>query len=347
MGLSPEDDSRLRRFLMGALDEDDERAVGERMLTDDEYVERASELETELIEDYLDGNLSPDDRNRFETHFLVSPGHKRKLVIARAMRSYANAPAVAADLALKRYWKVATAVAALLILATLAGLNAYRRFIYDAEVKKAEAILNNLYRDERPVEPRITALNWAPLANPRGAVKNPRGDEDLRDKDEQRDRDVQMERARVALDLALKETPGPAAEHAFGIFNLTEKNFGEAVKHLTAAMTGDPGNAAYHSDLGAALFEEGKYDRAAEKSQGEEEITKALQEFERALSLSPSFKPALFNRALCLEAQHEWSKAEDAWRQYLATDPDSPWTVEARAHLDQVKQRLASSNSHD
>ena len=64
-------------------------------------------------------------------------------------------------------------------------------------------------------------------------------------------------------------------------------------------------------------------------------------------SLSPSFKPALFNRAPYLEAQHEWSKAEDAWKQYLATDPDSPWTVEARAHLDQVKQRLASSNGHD
>jgi tetratricopeptide (TPR) repeat protein len=346
MELSEEDNSRLRRFLMGALDDEEERAVGERMLGDDEYLERASALETELVEDYLDGNLSADDRHRFETDFLVSPGHKRKLRIARAIRGYANAPAVAADSALKRYWKVA-AIAALLVLATLAGLKAYRRFIYDAEVNKAEAILNALYTDERPLESRITALGWAPLANPRGPVKSPRGDEDLRDKDEQRDRDVQIERARVALDLALKETPGPAAEHAFGIFNLTEKNFGEAVKHLAGAMTGDPRNAAYHSDLGAALFEEGKYDRAAEKSQGEEEITKALQEFERALSLNPNFKPALFNRALCLEAQHEWSKAEDAWRQYLATDADSPWTVEARAHLDQVKQRISRSNSHD
>jgi tetratricopeptide (TPR) repeat protein len=336
MKLSQEDNSTLRRFLMGALDEEEERAVGERMLTDDEYLDRASELETELVEDYLDGNLSADERHRFETHFLVSPSHKRKLGIAQALRGYANAQAVTPDSALKRYWKVA-AIAALLILASMAGLKSYRRLIYDSEVRKAEGILNNLYKDERPVESRITALGWAPLANPRGLVKNPTGDEDLRDKDEQRERDVQMERAQVALDLALKETPGPAAEHAVGILNLTEKNFGEAVKHLTAATIGDPRNGAYHSDLGAALFEAGKYERAAGRRQGEEEIARAVQEFDRALSLNPNFKPALFNQALCLEAQHEWSKAGDAWRQYLATDPDSPWTVEARVHLDHVK----------
>ena len=45
-------------------------------------------LEVDLMDEFLDGELSPDEKTSFEKHFLTEPGRRRDLRIARALRQY-------------------------------------------------------------------------------------------------------------------------------------------------------------------------------------------------------------------------------------------------------------------
>jgi tetratricopeptide (TPR) repeat protein len=409
MEISQEDNATLKRFLIGALPEDEAGAVGERMLTDDEFLDRAAALETELVEDYLDGNLSADDRRRFEDHFLRPPSHRKKLHIAQALRSYANESvpargagarepealgssaeleaaatpesggtgatdskavplqqeAVSAPRSEPLYPvspvfsikpsrrfvfaapRVRPAIAAVVILAGLAGLAFYRLVVYRSDLDKGAEILSNLYKNERPIEARVASLSWAPVENSRGEATNQRGhNNDSGKTDLQGENDDQIQRAKVVLQRALKERPGPAAEHEYGVFLLTSEKSPEAVEHLRTAASGDPKSATYRSDFGAALLEAGKHDRGTETEKASHEFNESMDELTAALKIDPDFKPALFNLALYFEAQQDWSQAEGAWTKYLAVDPNSAWASEAREHLKQVKQRISDSTNH-
>jgi tetratricopeptide (TPR) repeat protein len=172
-------------------------------------------------------------------------------------------------------------------------------------------------------------LEWAPFVDPRSGPIQPSDQGDLG-----------KQSAGLLLERALKEDPGPASEHAFGLFNLATKKLNDAVRHLGSAAKGDPDNVAYHSDLGAALLEKGEVERVnGDESEASKDFIKGLEELDLALSINPDFRPALFNRALCLEGMQRWREAEDAWQTYLGKDSISEWATEARRRLDSVRQR--------
>jgi len=323
---------------MGALDEAEDLEVGERLLTDDEYFAQVAIVEDELIDDYLAGRLSAEERALFEDHFLLAKSHQKKLRFAQALRTYveaesraAKAPAPTSD-ARRAGWsffslsfKVVLTVA-VVILAVLAG---YRAFIHQSDLQRGQVLFQDLYKSGRPTRSRIALLNWAPFVDTRAG----RGNQPGKDK-------LEEQSTRVLLGQSLKDNPGPASEHAFGAFSLATKDFDKAIKHLSLAVSGDPNNTAYRSDLGAALLEKGEYDRLdGREGEGADEFDRSLQEFERALTIDADFRPALFNRALCLEAKQQWRQAEAAWAGYLAKDPDSPWAAEARKGLESVRQK--------
>ncbi len=79
----------FRRFLLGEADEAEQRRVEETFMTDPEYREKLLLAEHDLIEDYLDDALSPAERERFRAHFLATPQQRRKVRIARSLKSYA------------------------------------------------------------------------------------------------------------------------------------------------------------------------------------------------------------------------------------------------------------------
>ena len=60
--------SDLRRYLLGDVEEDEACDIGERMLLEDDYLDKVERSEDELIEDYLDDALSAEERRRFENH---------------------------------------------------------------------------------------------------------------------------------------------------------------------------------------------------------------------------------------------------------------------------------------
>jgi hypothetical protein len=82
----PLSDQILREYLLGAIDEPYKEIVEQAYLTDETENERLSLAEEELIEDYLDGILSPAERERFELFFLLSPQHQQSVAITSSLR---------------------------------------------------------------------------------------------------------------------------------------------------------------------------------------------------------------------------------------------------------------------
>lgn len=79
----------IRRYLLGELNEDDREQLERRLITDRDYNEEVLMVEEELLEDYVSGTLSAPDRDLFEKNYLSAPRQKEKLRVARALDKYA------------------------------------------------------------------------------------------------------------------------------------------------------------------------------------------------------------------------------------------------------------------
>src|SRR5215216_6777511 len=86
-----EEQVEIRRYLLGYSDADVAESIEKRLIGDDEYQQEFLIVTDELIEDYLDGDLSQDEVEQFETHFLATPRRNSKLDIARALSERALA----------------------------------------------------------------------------------------------------------------------------------------------------------------------------------------------------------------------------------------------------------------
>lgn len=78
----------LRPWLLGLLPEQESRSVEERLITDSELYEEVFIVEEELIDDYIAGRLSADERAAFESYFMNSPERQEQFRIANALRVY-------------------------------------------------------------------------------------------------------------------------------------------------------------------------------------------------------------------------------------------------------------------
>lgn len=81
--------AEIRKYLLGNIQaEDERRKIEKRLMLDDDYFEELLMQEEELIQDYVDGQLSTDERQSFEKHFLISEERRHKIQFARALRRY-------------------------------------------------------------------------------------------------------------------------------------------------------------------------------------------------------------------------------------------------------------------
>ena len=103
----------IRRYLLGDLDEAGAAALEDRYVADPALLERVRAAEDALIEAFLDERLRPDERVRFEAHYLASPIHRDRVAIARALRQRA-APQSSAGRAGSLYGWMALAAAVVL-----------------------------------------------------------------------------------------------------------------------------------------------------------------------------------------------------------------------------------------
>lgn len=149
---------------------------------------------------------------------------------------------------------------------------------------------------------------------------------------------------RLEQELSAKAGPqSPEALRDRGFLHLLHNNLDSAIADFEEAVQKAPGEAFLLSDLSAVYGE-----RAREKNRPEDYLA-SLEMANRALSLKPDLAEAMFNRGVALEHLFLYTNASAAWSRYLEnepsmfpplyTDSNSPWTAEARSHLNSLPPR--------
>jgi anti-sigma factor RsiW len=83
------------RYLLGDAPEDEQIRIEGRFFTDDEYFEQLLALEDDLIDDYVNGELTDREREQFEEYFLASPTRRQRVEFAKTFMRAASLPALA------------------------------------------------------------------------------------------------------------------------------------------------------------------------------------------------------------------------------------------------------------
>ena len=87
--LSPDkplyDDQVLIRYLLGATPEEETERLDELSVTDDEFAWRLSAAENELVDSYVNGELSGETLERFRSAYLSSAARREKVRFAEAL----------------------------------------------------------------------------------------------------------------------------------------------------------------------------------------------------------------------------------------------------------------------
>jgi CHAT domain-containing protein/Tfp pilus assembly protein PilF len=350
------DPNRLRRYLLGELTEEEQLApIEERLLVDDHFFEEFQLVKDDLIDEYVKDELTAQERQHFEQHFLTTSERREHVRHAQSLARYAKKTLQEAKQSAEKKdlkdsnrtrplslwrWLLQTPslrFATMLILVVGVGFVVWRVFWYRSDLQQGLLALKTAYRLQRPVEARVSGLDYAPLPNTRG-------------NNEMTVDALSRQRAERFLLYAEKDQPSAESYHALGLFYLTEKKFDEAVEQFRKALELNPNDAYIHSDLAAAILEKGKlYKFNGEDGKSRETFAESLEHLNRALTLNPNLLEALFNRALCREYMGLPQAAADDWRQYLEKDSQSRWTDEARQHLKQIESQTpkASQNKDD
>jgi hypothetical protein len=116
------DDETLVQYLIGGLTGDDVETIDELIVADAEFEVRLRAVEDDLVDAYVNGELTGDTRERFTSYYLTSPAGRTRVEIAEALRSYRrqDAPAVVRRSAAAVWWPLAAAVVLLLAAGLLA-----------------------------------------------------------------------------------------------------------------------------------------------------------------------------------------------------------------------------------
>jgi hypothetical protein len=80
----------LVQYLLGSLSEDETDRLDELSFVDDEFAERLSAVENDLVDTYVRGELSSQKLERFDSYYLASPNRREKVKIARAFQIHAE-----------------------------------------------------------------------------------------------------------------------------------------------------------------------------------------------------------------------------------------------------------------
>ncbi|HKP69462.1 MAG TPA: CHAT domain-containing protein [Pyrinomonadaceae bacterium] len=325
----------LKKYLLGLLDDEAVQAqIEERLMVDEEFAARVSVVEEDLIEEFLDGEMTADERDRFNRFFLAPPERKRQLRLTRDLRRVSAStaenvpqPERSRSIFSIGWLRYAFATAAVVLVA----LGVWRFAIYESDTDKGLGALRAAYRGQRPVQPRITGLDsYAPYSETRGP------EEHVGDR-------AQLNRAGLLLIEAANDS-GSAADHqALANYYIARGQLVDAEREMKLALDGAPNDARVQSDAGAMYFE------MARNSQDDAVKFKALDEslkhLDRAIAIDPNLLEPLFNRGLALEQPAYSEQAKDAWRKYLEHDSSSEWAKEAKQHLEDLERETPKERS--
>ena len=328
--------TEIRRYLLGSLSDEEKALLEEKYFSDDAMFEEIEIAEDELIDRYVRGELSKEDSERFTAVVAQSPRLAERVEFARVWKDKLSGPVVRLEpvqktIEPKKGWGKGAqprptsmsmrylAIAASVVVLIGVGFFVWRTFIYEPPIERGLEALQAAYREQRPVEARLSGFSYAPLPNERGG--------------EVKFDSLQRELAGSFLLNQAVRSPNAQSLHAVGQYHLYERQFGKAIEELTAALKQDPNNARINSDLGAALLEEGKRQRSgSEQGREFETFGRSLSHLTKAIEIDPSLLEARFNLAVLYQNMLP-SQEADAWREYLKLDNTSAWAEEAKRNL--------------
>lgn len=332
----------LRQYLLGTLGDVSARdRVEERLMDDEDFAARIGAAEDELIEEFLDGEMSAEESDRFSRFFLAPPERKRQLRLTRDLRrisaaSHKGVPHPERTLAYRPGqlgWHHFAALGALLV---TVGVGVWFVVGYRSDTSRGLEQLSAAYRDRRPTEARLSGLkDYAPFTVTRG------GSGAVTDS-------AALDRAQRYLTDATANSADAEAHHALAVYYLAAGDLGRAEREMATALGSGAQNAKVESDAGALYIEVAR--AASDREDGAKTfaaLNAAMGHLDRAVSLNPTFLDARFNRALCLRALPAPEQAKAAWREYLDLDPNSKWADEARQNLQKLEAETPSERSAD
>lgn len=153
----------MRAYLLGTLSDDEAAALEQEYFVNRSLFLRIQSEETALIEDYLDGKLSPADKQRFEGRYLQIPDLQHKMAEVRsqrvAIREEKQPP-------VRFSWRLA--VAAALVVGLALGIWLYRSRISQPELRATGQLPTGV---QSPVQPPATEHTLAAILLSPGHTK--------------------------------------------------------------------------------------------------------------------------------------------------------------------------------
>lgn len=359
MARKDDEQNPVKRYLLKQLSHVEQQEIELRLLSDDSFSQELEIAEDELIDEYLADELSRDERLKFEQNFLTNPERNSRLRSGEALKRYVDRVAPAPRPQPRRFetWRewfgqplIPSATGPVAILSTPASVaisflvlaviavTVWRSVLYQSDLEKGLLALNKAYGQERPIEARISRLDYAPFERTRGS-------------ESERVNTLELSRAERLLLDAEKEHADAASAHALGKFYLLRQEYEKAIQYLEKAAKADPRNAQIYADLGAAYLEKGKLESGVNNNTPNagkdlKDLGRSLEYLKQALELNPDLLEALFNRGLVHQAQDLNQQAEADWRTYLEKDSSSPWAAEAQKNLKLLEDRKSRSSQN-
>jgi CHAT domain-containing protein len=179
--------------------------------------------------------------------------------------------------------------------------------------------------DRRITVARISAFPYRSAPEPVGPSASPR----------LRVTDRRLLQVRATAARIVRATSKPT--HDAAIAAMVAGDASRAVTWLEALLRARPTDPALWSDLAAARFEKGTADDDPAMH------ASALAAADAALRIDPRYAPALFNRALALEALALRPHARRALERYLAAHREDDWSGEVR----QKQVSVAQPSEHE
>jgi CHAT domain-containing protein len=132
--------------------------------------------------------------------------------------------------------------------------------------------------------------------------------------------------------------------HLAGIVQLMSGNIRGALPFLEEPLRGPEGQVDFEraksaeglTDLASAYYEDGI------REERPIALATAVEAAGRSIELAPRDPAPRYVYALALEALSLREDAIDAWKSYMALDPGSQWSIEARGHLSRLEASVPS-----
>src|SRR5215213_6264476 len=291
-------------------------------MLDKDYFQQLLLQEEQLIEDYIAGALEAGERKVFESHFLIPVERRERVKLEHLLRNHASEMTIG-NLIRKKLkdfkWIILSpipATAVLIIVISVIFIFWWNSSNPDIDSRqRALNFLNRAYEPERPLESRISGLDYAPFNKTRG------------NQDEAKVNWLERDQAqRISLD-EVSKNPTAENQHLLARVYLAGKEFDKALQLLQEAQKKSPQNPEILNDIGTIYFEKSKV--AAKDEEKLTLVADAIANFDQALAIAPNLLPARFNKAVATEVYLP-NRAKQAWQEYLNLDKTSKWADEAR-----------------